>query len=64
MSVPVILKNTAQELGHTTTKMLFRHCREAVKPDAAKAWWALTPEKAKGAKIIPFNAAGRKAAVA
>jgi integrase len=58
------LNLTAQELGHTTTKMLFQHYREAVKPDAGKAWWALLPEKAKGAKVIPFKAAKRKAAVA
>jgi len=58
------LNLTAQELGHTTTKMLFQHYREAVKPDAAKAWWALMPEKVKGVKIIPFKAAKRKAAVA
>jgi len=58
------LNLTAQELGHTTTKMLFQHYREAVKPDAAKAWWALMPEKVKGAKIIPFKAAKPKAAVA
>lgn len=58
------LNLTAQELGHTTTKMLFQHYREAVKPDAARAWWALLPEKAKGAKVIPFKAAKNKAAVA
>ncbi len=58
------LNLTAQELGHTTTKMLFQHYREAVKPDAAKAWWALLPEKVKGAKIIPFKTAKSKAAVA
>jgi len=58
------LNLTAQELGHTSTKMLFQHYREAVKPDAAKAWWALTPEKAKGAKIIPMKAVKRGAAVA
>jgi integrase/recombinase XerD len=58
------LNLTAQELGHTTTKMLFQHYREAVKPDAAKAWWALMPESAKGAKVILFKAAKHKAAVA
>jgi integrase len=58
------LNLTAQELGHTSTKMLFQHYREAVKPDAAKAWWALMPEKAKGAKIIPMKVAKRGSAVA
>jgi integrase len=58
------LNLTAQELGHTTTKMLFQHYREAVKPDAAKSWWALMPDKPKGTKIIPFKAAKRKAEVA
>lgn len=58
------LNLTAQELGHTSTKMLFQHYREAVKPDAAKAWWALMPEKTKGAKIIPMKTAKRGAAVA
>lgn len=58
------LNLTAQELGHTTTKMLFQHYREAVKPNAARAWWALLPEKSKGAKVIPFKATKRRAAVA
>ena len=58
------LNLTAQELGHTSTKMLFQHYREAVKPDAAKAWWALMPEKVKGAKIIPIKTAKSTAAVA
>ena len=58
------LNLTAQELGHTTTKMLFQHYREAVKPDAARAWWSLLPEKSKAAKIIPFKATKQKAAVA
>ena len=38
---------TALELGHTSTKMLFTNYREAVKPDAARQWWGLTPGKVK-----------------
>ncbi len=55
---------TAQELGHTTTKMLFQHYREAVKPDAARAWWALMPKMTKRTKIISIGVGNSTAAVA
>jgi integrase len=54
------LNATALELGHTSTKMLFQHYREAVKPEAAKAWWALMPPTKKGRKLIPFKATSKK----
>jgi integrase len=54
------LNATALELGHTSTKMLFQHYREAVKPEAAKAWWALMPPAKKGRKLIPFKATSKK----
>jgi integrase len=34
---------TALELGHSTTKTLFEHYRNLVKPDAAKAFWSICP---------------------
>ncbi len=54
------IDDTALELGHSSTKMLFKHYREAVKPAAAKAWWALRPETARG-KVVPFKAAEKVA---
>lgn len=39
------INETALQLGHTSTAMLFRHYRESVKPEAAQAWWALMPKK-------------------
>jgi integrase len=50
------MDTTALELGHTTTKMLFQHYRETVKPDAAKQWWALMPASTRG-KIVPMKSA-------
>ena len=54
------LNATALELGHTSTKMLFQHYREAVKPEAARQWWALMPTPKAGRKVIPFKAASKK----
>jgi integrase len=34
---------TATQMGHRSTQMLFSHYRELVKPDEAKAFWALMP---------------------
>jgi len=56
------IDGTALQLGHTSTKMLFQHYREAVKPTAAKEWWALRPGR-KGSNIIVMKTE-RKAAVA
>jgi integrase len=58
------IDGTALELGHQSTKMLFKHYREAVKPEAAKAWWALLPPGAdtKGGKILRLKPAKRGAA--
>jgi integrase len=36
---------TALELGHTESATLFRHYRELVTPEAAKALWQILPEK-------------------
>ncbi len=44
------INETALQLGHTSTAMLFRHYRESVKPEAARAWWELMPGKAEGTK--------------
>ncbi len=51
------INETALQLGHTSTAMLFRHYRESVKPEAARAWWALRPEKR---KVIPIKAKAAK----
>ena len=58
------IDGTALELGHSSTKMLFKHYREAVKPEAAKAWWALLPPDAdtKGGKIVRMKTTKRGAA--
>ena len=58
------IDGTALELGHSSTKMLFKHYREAVKPDAAKAWWALLPPEAetKGGKVLRMRMPKRGAA--
>jgi integrase len=37
----------ALQLGHTTTAMLFSHYREVVTPEAAEAYWQITPKKPK-----------------
>ena len=37
---------TALEMGHTTTKTLFEHYRNLVKPAAARAWWSILSAKA------------------
>ena len=36
---------TALEMGHTESATLFRHYRELVTPEAAKALWQILPEK-------------------
>lgn len=50
------LNETALQLGHTSTKMLFQHYREAVKPETARKWWALMPGNKAAAKVIDFKA--------
>lgn len=47
------INETALELGHQSTKMLFQHYREAVTPKAAREWWALRPPPRKGDKSPP-----------
>ncbi|HRJ10967.1 MAG TPA: tyrosine-type recombinase/integrase [Prosthecobacter sp.] len=54
------MNGTALELGHNSTTMLFRHYREAVKPEAARAWWALMPEKCGNVLAFPAGKTGRK----
>lgn len=57
------IDGTALELGHSSTKMIFKHFREAVKPEAAKAWWAMLPPDAdtKGGKIVRMKTTKRGA---
>lgn len=39
-------------LGHDSTKMIFKHYRERVTPEAAGAWFAVRPEKVKAGKVV------------
>jgi len=43
---------TAHELGHTTTAMLYRHYREVVTEQEAEAFWNIFPGTA---AVIPFS---------
>ena len=44
---------TALELGHTESATLFRHYRELVRPEEAKAFWDITPKL--GAEVLTFS---------
>ena len=49
---------TALQLGHTESHTLFRHYRELVRPEEAKAFWQIYPEKAAiGAKVVSLGEA-------
>ena len=45
---------TANELGHTSPVMLFKHYREVVKPDAAAQWWQVMPPADYG-NVLAFD---------
>lgn len=45
---------TALEMGHSTTAMLFEHYRNLVKPEVAKAWWAILPAQPAGDVVVNF----------
>jgi integrase len=34
---------TALELGHSNSSLIFKHYRELVTPDAAAKWWSIIP---------------------
>jgi integrase len=42
----------ALEMGHKDTGVIFAHYREIVRPDAAAAYWAITPAKAENIVAI------------
>jgi len=44
---------TALQMGHSTTAMLYRHYREVVTPEEAEAFWSIFPPGAAG-QIVPF----------
>jgi integrase len=44
---------TALELGHTESATLFRHYRELVRPEDAKAFWDITPKPS--AEVVTFS---------
>jgi len=44
---------TALELGHTESATLFRHYRELVRPEDAKAFWDITPKP--GAEMVTLS---------
>ena len=45
---------TALELGHTESATLFRHYRELVRPEDAKAFWNITPKPCGGVVTVPI----------
>lgn len=45
---------TALQLGHKTTKMLFQHYRELVEPAAAEKYWDIQPTATAG-NVVPFS---------
>jgi len=45
---------TALEMGHTTTKTLFEHYRNLVKPEAATAFWSIQPAETAG-NVLTFT---------
>ncbi len=47
---------TAQELGHTGLKTLFKHYRERVKPKAAERYWNIAPATDRGTKVVSIAA--------
>jgi hypothetical protein len=51
------MDDTIQELGHTDTKMLFKHCRGLAKNRKAQAtaYFNIVPET--GSKVIPISKA-------
>jgi len=48
---------TALQIGHSNTATLFRHYRELVTPEAAKAYFDITPDKVQPTNIIPIEEA-------
>jgi integrase len=46
---------TASELGHSSSAMLFQHYRELVKPSQASEWWEITPKVTFG-DVVLFKA--------
>lgn len=42
-------------LGHDSNKMIFKHYRERVTPEAAAEWFSVMPEKQKGGKVKKGN---------
>jgi integrase len=48
---------TALQLGHANTAVLFQHYRELARPEDAKAYFAITPEKVKPTNIIRMKEA-------
>lgn len=62
---------TALEMGHSTTATLFKHYRNLVKPEAAKAWWSIQPadvqpadEPQPAANVVKVKFSRRKTAAA
>lgn len=50
----------ALEMGHSTTKMIFAHYREVVRPDAAAQYWQIEPFKSpETAKVRAFTPDGQ-----
>lgn len=47
---------TAQELGHTGLKTLFKHYRERVRPKAAEAYWNIAPAADAANKLVSMAA--------
>ena len=44
----------ALEMGHTTTKEIFAHYRELVRPEDAERYWNIRPQSA--ANVVPMEA--------
>jgi len=44
-------------LGHDSNKMIFKHYRERVTPEAAAAWFGVMPKKAKKKALVKWKAA-------
>ena len=44
---------TALELGHTESATLFRHYRELVRPEDARAFWTISPER--NAEVVTLS---------
>ena len=42
----------ALEMGHTTTGLIFQHCRQVVKQADGARWWALRPSRDDAGKIV------------